>query len=542
MTNLFRAAATLQTRLGTLGLILLAELTVISVWVDNGSLTAGGPWIEMLARWGASGARFAVALALFWIVFGQARAPVIFRDTEEFLASGIRAPWLTAHAVLLAVFCWFTHLLYNRPALEEAAALWALSGVGVVVSAALIFLPPAAWRLLGTRTADIWGFGLVAAGGAVALSASARSLWGPFSGATFQVSAWLLSWVAPVIHSDPGRRILGTDRFQVRIAPECSGFEGMALILVFGGAWLWFFRSEYRFPRALLLIPAALVAIWLLNAMRIASLIWLGHAGWEAVAAGGFHSQAGWIAFVLVSLGLCWASRRWRWVTADADRSVGPRPQTPSVGDWTAPWLLPLLAILGTGLVTRAASSNEFDLLYPLKVFAAGGAMWLFRNEYRRLKWRLSWAAPVAGVAAFALWMGLERLSPAPPNTAIRDGLAALGSPSAALWTAFRVVGASLTVPFAEELAFRGFLLRRLASPTFIRVDPRQFRALAWLGSSLAFGLLHGDRWLPGTLAGLIYAAAYARRASFGDAVAAHGITNALLAAWVLATGETQLW
>jgi len=54
--------------------------------------------------------------------------------------------------------------------------------------------------------------------------------------------------------------------------------------------------------------------------------------------------------------------------------------------------------------------------------------------------------------------------------------------------------------------------------------------------------LLHGDRWLAGTLAGLIYAFAFLRRGRIGDAVIAHATTNALLAVWVLAGSRWYLW
>ena len=103
-------------------------------------------------------------------------------------------------------------------------------------------------------------------------------------------------------------------------------------------------------------------------------------------------------------------------------------------------------------------------------------------------------------------------------------------------------VAAILTVPIAEELAFRGFLIRRLISGDFDELSPRQYTYVGVLVSSVAFGLLHGDRWLAGTLAGLIYALAYLRRGRIGDAVVAHATTNALLAACVLLGGKWDLW
>ena len=57
-------------------------------------------------------------------------------------------------------------------------------------------------------------------------------------------------------------------------------------------------------------------------------------------------------------------------------------------------------------------------------------------------------------------------------------------------------------VPIAEELAFRGFLLRRLTSSVFETVSWRTFEWAPFILSSLAFGVLHGNRWIAGTLAG----------------------------------------
>jgi CAAX prenyl protease-like protein len=84
--------------------------------------------------------------------------------------------------------------------------------------------------------------------------------------------------------------------------------------------------------------------------------------------------------------------------------------------------------------------------------------------------------------------------------------------------------------------------MRRLASEDFEHVRHADMGSLATLVSSCAFGFLHGERWLAGTLAGIAYAVAYRRRGSIGDATAAHATTNALIAAWVLGAGQWQLW
>ncbi len=98
-----------------------------------------------------------------------------------------------------------------------------------------------------------------------------------------------------------------------------------------------------------------------------------------------------------------------------------------------------------------------------------------------------------------------------------------------------------VTAPIAEELAFRGFLLRRLISSDFEAVGWRRWTYFSLLASSLAFGLMHGSRWLAGTVAGLLYAAALLRGGRIGDPVAAHPTSKALLAAGVLIRGDRSL-
>ena len=338
--------------------------------------------------------------------------------------------------------------------------------------------------------------------------------------------------------ANPATMTIGSQTFTVAISPQCSGLEGVGLMLIFGVLWLWFFRHECRFPQALLLIPAGLSVLFLLNAARIAVLILIGNAGAPQVALGGFHSQAGWIAFNGVALGFSVAATRLPWLTRKQKR----RPlQNSSAENPTAAYLVPFLLILAVATISRAAT-NGFEWLYPLRFFAAAAALWFFRLKYRELDWRLTWFAPAAGSLVFIIWLALDRVAVAHTNNGIASGLASLPTTAKLTWLTFRTLAAVFTVPIAEELAFRGFLIRRLISPEFESLDARRFTYFSVLISSIAFGLLHGDRWLAGTVAGMLYAAALLRRGRIGDAVVAHATTNALLAAWVLFRGNWSLW
>ena len=71
----------------------------------------------------------------------------------------------------------------------------------------------------------------------------------------------------------------------------------------FLGLFPWVFRHALLFPRALVVLPIGIGAIWLLNTARVAALVSLGAHVSPEVAIGGFHSQAGWIAFLPVTIG-----------------------------------------------------------------------------------------------------------------------------------------------------------------------------------------------------------------------------------------------
>jgi CAAX prenyl protease-like protein len=138
--------------------------------------------------------------------------------------------------------------------------------------------------------------------------------------------------------------------------------------------------------------------------------------------------------------------------------------------------------------------------------------------------------------------MALESVAPtAPRGTELARGLEGVPAGLAALWLVFRVAGSVVAVPLAEELAFRGYLTRRLIARDFQSVAPGRFTWLSFLVSSGLFGLLHG-RWLAGTLVGMLYALALYRRGKVGDAVLAHATTNVLLAVYVLTTENWSLW
>jgi CAAX prenyl protease-like protein len=209
-------------------------------------------------------------------------------------------------------------------------------------------------------------------------------------------------------------------------------------------------------------------------------------------------------------------------------------------GDSTTAYLAPFLVVMASAMLTGAFSAG-IDWLYPVRVLAAVWVLWVFRKTYTNLGWTMSWRAVAIGCATFAVWIALV---PSGPATADHwpPGLRSVPVHWAAAWLLLRVIGYTITVPLVEELAFRGYLTRRLMREDFERLPVGLFSWWSFAISSLLFGALHGGFWLAGTIAGMTFALALYQRRALGDAVLAHATTNGLIAVYVFATGRWSVW
>jgi exosortase E/protease (VPEID-CTERM system) len=553
-----------------------AELLVISAELDTRDLlhrsSAIVSWIE---TWGPATLRYLISFSVLFAclaLFGT--RPLLLELSRRIAATPLRWAWLAAHAVSMVLFGVLSVVLFYHPPARSAQDLlaisWILAGVAGIVCGAFTFVAWRFWVDLVVGTGWLWLQSAVVAGVAGVLTNPSRALWQPATRATLAIVGWLLRPMLPDLAFSVVTKEIGTPRFSVEIAPQCSGLEGAGLMLAFGVLWLWLFRKEFRFPQALALIPAGMIMIFLLNAVRIAALMLIGNAGAEQIALGGFHSQAGWIFFNAVAFGLSAGSLHLPWFSqpASAIRAGGasvsasaPSPMlsetsssaTAATDDAAVPaYVVPFLAILAAGMVATAVSAG-FEWLYGLRVLAAIAVLVAFRPWYRQINWHFSWVAMLAGVAVLVLWIWPEIarfLGFGDPAQSAVSGmpmqLAAASPWARTLWIGIRIFGAVVTVPIAEELAFRGFLLRRLVGPQFLSVSALPLGEIsgwvALLGSSIAFGVLHGGHLISGVAAGLAYALAYLHRGRLGEAVAAHSITNALLAAYVLYSGNWNYW
>src|SRR4029077_18313886 len=126
-------------------------------------------------------------------------------------------------------------------------------------------------------------YALVPAAAALIVYKASQLLWGPAAALTFQLVRLLLHPFIPELSADASTRTLSTPNFSVQVSDICSGLGGVGLMLVFCAAWLWYFRRDYIFPRALVVLPIAVLVIFILNALRIAALVGIGAAGHQRV-------------------------------------------------------------------------------------------------------------------------------------------------------------------------------------------------------------------------------------------------------------------
>jgi len=516
------------------------ELSAISAWLDTDNLSGTGA-IRAVADFGTYILQSLVVLATVLLIFGYSQAkPRILPINKRLVDVPPAWRFLAAHCAAMSTFAFLSSLLFGRtpPPVAPLILAWVAAGLCGVATGVFSLIPPKiVGELLGS-VGSAWNYAIGASIITPLLVLGSQRLWKPATAFTFELVRLLLIPFVHSVISIPATKTIGTARFTVQIWPSCSGLEGVGLVLAFGLLWLWFFRIDYKFPQALFIIPVGVGLIFLLNAVRIALLILIGNAGASAVAVGGFHSQAGWIAFNGVALALASVTRRMPWLCSA--RSPAAADELPDENP-AAPFLVPFLAILAAAMVTRAASGT-FEWMYPVRFIAAAGTLLFFRHRYVGVNWKFSWAAPLVGVLVFILWIGLDRIAGTQAESGMPGELAAWPAAARIGWLSFRILAAVITVPIAEELAFRGFLLRRLISADFESISLQRWSFLTVAGSSVAFGLLHGDRWIAGTIAGLFYAAAQKWRGSIGDAIVAHGVTIALLAVWVLWSGHWSLW
>lgn len=369
--------------------------------------------------------------------------------------------------------------------------------------------------------------------------------------ATFDSVLFVLGLLGEQTHSDPSRHLIEMENFWVRVGPQCSGVEGFGLITAFTLFYLWLFRDQLDLRRAWLLLPVGLVLSWVFNVLRIVALVQIGNHVSPQLALDGFHSHAGWVLFLLLSLGLALGAHQIAWFQragAGTGAEIGalgaektgnlaplvtaPKKQVAFFEDRSVVLILPFVMFMASATLISSVTALP-GLLYPLRMVLVLGVLWAGRAVLRGIDWRPDGLSMAAGVVCGVLWIVTA------PGAAVGDAAMAARLetlPAAALagWIAMRLLGTVVVVPLVEELFFRGYLLERL------NLGGRFWQLVALAVSAVAFGVLH-DRLIAGALAGVLFGLLYLRRGKLADAVWSHAAANAVIAAAALATANWSL-
>ena len=355
--------------------------------------------------------------------------------------------------------------------------------------------------------------------------------WEPLSGITFYVSGLALHLIDPAVEIEPDYKEIHFRDFSVQIAPDCSGYEGIGLILAFLAIFLYTMRANLRFPVAFMLLPIGVSAIFLLNIVRIVVLVCIGAYISPDIAVEGFHSHAGWVAFLAVTVGIMWIASNSPTFSKIAETT---RPDTAvSQSDPIIIYLAPFMALLTANILSSLAVPYG-HVFYPLVPVLIGLALWSYRSAYASMLSRVSPISIVVGLVVGVLWVATAK---APAENTVAVWLGSLPAIVVVGWILMRGIGTMVLVPIAEELAFRGYLHRALQARDWYNIPVGRFSIVAFLVTSAAFGLMH-QRWVAGALAGAVFALLMYRSNRISDPIAAHMTANATIFFFAIATAR----
>lgn len=297
----------LRGRIAILGLVFSAEFLPMSIQAEATPLSAA-PW----RFWHLGLSKYVAAfVALYALHIAMSARDRLADWADEVRLAPIAWPVVPLHA-LAAAFTAISSVWLRSASDPTSATVAAVLRLACAASAvwlgASIFFPRRLQAPLLRRTRrPLLVIALLLAVAWLGNSQRAR-IWDWAAESTFGAVEFTLRPLVPNLIVDPAHRILGTPRFKVRVADTCSGIEGMGIMLAFCLAYVCLHSRRCRPAVLAALVPATLAALYAANALRIAALVMLGASGASAASVALFHSDAGWVALMIVGLGFVKAS------------------------------------------------------------------------------------------------------------------------------------------------------------------------------------------------------------------------------------------
>jgi CAAX prenyl protease-like protein len=221
----------------------------------------------------------------------------------------------------------------------------------------------------------------------------------------------------------------------------------------------------------------------------------------------------------------------------------------PSIGrSATMAYVAPFGAFIAVMAAEHALLPHS-QILYPIRFLIVLAVILLVSRPYLQLRPRNPLASIAVGIAVFLIWIAPDQLFGYRHFWLFDNAITGSASTSiptdmqASLWfLALRTLGSVALVPIIEELFWRGWLMRWLINPDFEKVPLGTYAPAAFWVVAILFASEHGPYWEVGLIAGAVYNWWLIRTRSLADCILAHAVTNGILAAYVMASGEWQYW
>jgi CAAX prenyl protease-like protein len=190
------------------------------------------------------------------------------------------------------------------------------------------------------------------------------------------------------------------------------------------------------------------------------------------------------------------------------------------------------------------------EWLAPVRFVAVAAALAVFSRQAIPRRAAFPIGSMLLGAAVLAIWIAPDLLWHGYRDSRLFHnaitGVARSSLPvylkTNVFFIALRVLESAILVPVAEELFWRGWLMRWAVRPDFESVPMGQYTGLSFWLVALLFGSEHGPYWDVGLIAGVAYNWWCVRTRSLADCMLAHAVTNALLAGYVLLFDQWQYW
>jgi CAAX prenyl protease-like protein len=214
----------------------------------------------------------------------------------------------------------------------------------------------------------------------------------------------------------------------------------------------------------------------------------------------------------------------------------------------TVAYIAPFIAFVGVMAIERLIPLPP-EWLYLVRFLVVAALIGAVSWPYLSFRPSAPMASIAIGVAVFVIWVAPDVLFGYRHHWLFQNSLtgAAASSLDPRLKTnvAFillRCVSSAILVPILEELFWRGWMMRWLIDNDFLKVPLGKYLPSAFWITAVLFASEHGAYWEVGLAAGIAYNWWIVRTRNLADCILAHGVTNAVLAGYVLVTGQWQYW